>query len=150
MNRFWGSVDIGPKDNCWNWTGPISGSGSGYGHIFINKKYWRAHRLVWKLTHGVIPKGIHVLHKCDNTRCVNPNHLFLGTHRDNINDMMHKGRQTRGTRTGTNKLSESDVREIRKRAAAGEETVELAKEFGIVTRTAWSVATKRSWKWLDD
>ena len=79
-------------DTCWLWQGSIVGNG--YGNIYVNnKKNDRTHRVAWKIFHGEIPKGMHVLHHCDVRHCVNPDHLFLGNHRINFLDMRSKGRR---------------------------------------------------------
>ncbi len=95
--RFKKKFAIGPRDECWPW---IAGCGAnGYGEIGIGgRKEGKiaAHRAAWLLAYGPFPKTMHVLHKCDNHRCVNPDHLFLGTHQDNMADMLKKGRERRG------------------------------------------------------
>lgn len=91
--RFWPKVQHGTADECWLWTAALKESG--YGQFMINslsRKPLKAHRISWELAHGSIPDGLHVLHHCDNRRCVNPSHLFLGTNDDNIRDMIAKGR----------------------------------------------------------
>lgn len=94
--RFWIRVDKKGLDDCWEWTGPCkAGSVKGksfYGHLHFRGKVIGAHRLAWILTHGPIPKGLEVCHKCDNPGCCNPNHLWLGTHLENIRDRDSKGR----------------------------------------------------------
>jgi hypothetical protein len=92
--RFWTRVSWGPADRCWPWTG--AGRGNGYGHVHRSGRgatTTLAHRLSWEIHHGPIPEGLFVLHRCDNPRCVNPAHLFLGTQKTNIHDMIGKGRR---------------------------------------------------------
>lgn len=97
MDRFWSKIDRASPNECWPWT--RSKSVGGYGHW----SYWEdgkcrsttAHRQAWTLINGPIPKGLQVLHKCDNPPCCNPNHLWLGTHADNMADKVAKGRQSR-------------------------------------------------------
>lgn len=86
--RFEAHVD--KSGDCWLWTGPRSASG--YGRCSRGMKKHRAHRVAFALYVAEIPEGMHVLHRCDNPPCVNPAHLFLGTHIDNMRDMEAKGR----------------------------------------------------------
>lgn len=80
------------KDDCWNWIGSIGKNG--YGYFSKNSKAASAHRVSWEIHNGQIPDGLCVLHKCDNRKCVNPDHLFIGTYYDNIHDKINKGRDT--------------------------------------------------------
>lgn len=91
LKRFWGKVQQGPN-GCWNWT--ASFTPNGYGKIGTTRRHGvqSVHRISWIIHFGRIPKGKCVLHKCDNRLCVNPDHLFLGSHHDNTHDMMQKGR----------------------------------------------------------
>ena len=92
-DRFWAKVE--KTDGCWLWTGAISG-GTGYGGFAWELKphlQTGAHRASWLLHNGEIPEGLWVLHHCDNRRCVRPDHLFLGTAKDNHTDMLVKGRE---------------------------------------------------------
>lgn len=98
--RFWAKVAKSPDaDGCWLWI--ASTSHNGYGFFKFHNRQLKAHRFIYEWTIGVIPEGLHVLHRCDTPACVNPAHLFLGTHRDNMRDMHEKGRAASGDRNGT-------------------------------------------------
>ena len=108
-DRFWSKVR--KTSFCWIWTaGKFS---QGYGGFKINGKTEKAHRISWTLTYGEIPDGLDVLHDCDNRPCVRPNHLFLGTHQDNMTDMVNKGRSKKGESNGRAKLTQKEVLQLR-------------------------------------
>jgi len=88
--RFWEKVAAGDPDECWEWQG--SRHPFGYGTINVQRRPVTAHRIAYQFAHGDVPAGLYVLHHCDNPPCVNPAHLFLGTAKDNTEDMMAKGR----------------------------------------------------------
>lgn len=128
--RFWSKVE--KTDDCWEWT--ASKDNHGYGHLGINGKIIRAHRVAWELTTGPIPTGLCVLHKCDNPGCVRPDHLFIGTKADNNHDMIAKGRlpTQKGGANGHAKLKQKDVDEIRRQYANKEITqARLAAKFRV-------------------
>lgn len=95
--RFWSKVDKAPYEQCWEWKAATNPQ-SGYGVIRVGSKIMgtarteTAHRVSWLLAHWLIPRDKHVLHKCDNRRCVRPDHLYLGTHQDNMGDVAARGR----------------------------------------------------------
>src|SRR6266581_4523071 len=133
--RFWGKVEKRGLDECWLWQGSIHHSG--YGHFGYQHKVQHAHRVAYQLTYGVIPPGIEVCHKCDVKNCVNPNHLFLGTHNDNMQDMWKKQRHPRiqDTSRWTSKLSERDVLQIRLLRQQGISNVQIAAMFHVQPST---------------
>jgi len=88
MISFWSKVDYPDSRGCWNWLGAKV---HGYGQFFIRGFNLRAHRIMWKLFHGDIPDGLFVLHTCDNSPCVNPDHLYIGNNSDNMKDRTKDG-----------------------------------------------------------
>lgn len=98
QERFWKYVN--KSTDCWEWTGNKSRKIHGYGTLQINKRPIGAHRLSWEIHYGKIPISLCVLHRCDNSICVNPKHLFLGTHRENAIDRTRKGRSAVGKKHG--------------------------------------------------
>ncbi len=85
------------KNGCWKWLS--TKNCFGYGRLFSDNKEYKAHRVSWELKFGPIPNGLFVLHKCDNPECTNPDHLFLGTQRENMNDCLNKGRHSNAAKT---------------------------------------------------
>lgn len=135
---------------CWEWLAFCDKDG--YGKCNFNRQSKLVHRIVWELINGLIPNGLSVLHKCDNPRCCNPEHLFLGTHLDNNRDMVAKGRNnpSKGEKQRSHKLTELDVIAIRKRYANGEKKVsKLANEYGVNRNTIYDVINRKYWNWLD-
>jgi len=150
--RFWAKVNKKRRKQCWLWTASIRGGG--YGQIAVGDgtgKINDAHRASWELAYGPIKKGLFVLHKCDVRACVNPNHLFLGTHQDNIDDMMSKGRGRnrvfKGEDNGTAILTDNKVKEIRTIYAKGQSScVKLGRLYGVGSSTIHRVVTGTHWK----
>jgi hypothetical protein len=131
------------ENSCWEWIGTLHVTG--YGIIKNNRKHILSHILSWELHKGE-RNGLCVLHKCDNRKCVNPEHLFLGTRIDNNRDRDLKGRGPRGERNWPAKLKSEDIPKIRQMYAEGYLQTEIAKQFGVsqgaisgvVNRTTWS------------
>jgi hypothetical protein len=130
---------------CWEWTG--SADKRGYGRLNIGEVPMLAHRLSWQAFRGPIPEGAHVLHRCDNPRCIRPEHLFLGDHAMNMADKMAKKRHrygvSRGSDHGMARLNEAQVREIR--ASSGPSRI-VAEKYGISGRQVRDIRTGNSWK----
>ncbi len=143
--RFWLKVE--KTSRCWNWIAATNGVG--YGVISAGAMRL-AHRIAWTMKNGAIPRGMFVLHRCDNPRCVRPSHLFLGTQADNMRDMREKGRHGyrshSGDENGRAKLNRSRVERMRRvRAKTGASYSKLGRMFGIDTSTAHRAVTGRRW-----
>jgi hypothetical protein len=159
--RVWAKVERRDPTECWPWTDTLTDDG--YGRIRVGTQRIGAHRAMWTITHGEIENGLVVCHHCDNPRCCNPGHLFLGTPGDNARDKVSKGRQrnptgdAHGTRTmphrvsrGENrpqsKLTEADVKEIRARYGDGESFANLARKYGVTPSVIAKVARREGWR----
>lgn len=143
MERFWSKVD--KTDGCWNWTASKFNN-SGYGLIKIAGKRRSAHRVSFELFHGAIPSGMLICHRCDNRACVNPDHLFLGTHRDNMDDMVAKDRQPRGKKNGRARLDEETVVAARyAQLTSGASVATIARSLGVSKSTAHRALTGENW-----
>lgn len=141
---FWDKVDKKSIEECWEWTAYVAPNG--YGNFHIEGKSVYAHRVAYELSNETkISKGLVVCHKCDNRKCVNPNHLFLGTQQDNIRDMFNKGRQHK-VKPWTTKLNETKVRKIRELCALGYAKEDIAKTFGVKRCTIANIEARRLWK----
>ncbi len=117
------------SDGCWPWTSSVNCNG--YGKISVSRSTWTlAHRVSWELHHGAIPDGMFVCHHCDNPLCVNPDHLFLGSHEDNMRDMVEKGRSLSGERHNMAKLTNEQVTDIRSLAGAMPQAA-IGARFGV-------------------
>lgn len=151
INIFWTHVDnSGGPEACWLWTGHISENG--YGIASIKGKAFKAHRVSYFLEHGRIENDRLVLHRCDVRACVNPAHLFLGTPKDNSQDAVKKGRNTKlyGERNGKAKLTRADVLAIRRLCGRGVYQKTVAKQFGVSEATVSYVVSGGRWGKLMD
>lgn len=156
--RFWSRAakqtepvgsGLGP---CWEWRGSLVHNG--YGRFYVafangRRRTLMAHRVAWMLTRGQWPDEL-VCHRCDNRKCVNPEHLFLGDQTDNLRDMREKGRQhyVRGARHGMARLSEQEVREIRAATVGrgGCTLSELGRRFGVKRGTVRDIRRRKIWR----
>ncbi len=157
--RFWSKADqSGGPDACWPWLGSSITAG-GYGHVGVRIrrgvfKTFGAHVIARWIATGEWPGALCTLHACDYRRCVNPNHLFLGTHKDNAQDMIRKGRRYANAPKGVDvvalvKLSEADVLEIRRLHAAGlVSKAGLARQFSVSRFCIYDIIDRFTWKHL--
>lgn len=138
--RFWSKVDKGSDDECWNWNAAITPKG--YPVIGADKtnKTIKAHRVSWELINGEIPEGMMVLHKCDNSKCVNPKHLYLGTHQDNMDDKAERDRSRNYV------LSDQDVRDIRAMKKKNVSYRKIAKKYGVSGQLIYLIVKRKSHK----
>lgn len=143
--RFLAKVCPEPNGGCWLWRGMVVGSG--YGMARFERKIYPAHRLAWKFFRGEIAPGLVVCHKCDIRTCVNPEHLFLGTHAENMKDMKEKGRSPHGDGHSRAKLTTEQVRKIKAVLAEGLLSVsDIAREYGVTYSTIACIAKGKSWR----
>jgi len=148
--RFWEKVQVGDSSQCWEWQAHIGNGGYGrFNYTSTKGKRFIAdtHRVAYELTFGEIPAGMCVCHKCDNPRCCNPAHLFIGTVQDNINDKVTKGRQSRGIKHTNSKLAPTQVVQIRALYKdGGGSMAELARQFNITKGAIQHIIERRNWR----
>lgn len=127
---------------CLVWMGPVS-KRTGYGHMVIKAQAKMPHRVAWEVANGPIPVGMRVLHRCDVRTCINPDHLFLGTHLDNMHDMAAKRRAASGAQNGSAKLTPQQVSEIRGSLLSNSR---LAIDYGVCSATISNIKTMKNWR----
>lgn len=132
-----------PETGCRNWS--LAKNWKGYGVFKIDQKPMNASRAAYIVFVGPVPAGMCVCHRCDNPACVNPDHLWVGTYKDNWADCRSKGRETKGTANGKAKLNDSDVVAIRSMSANGERQEAIASMFGIARGTVSKIVARKSW-----
>lgn len=145
--RFFKRVE--KTETCWLWKTHLNTGG--YGRFYNDeKRFVMAHRFSWEHFNGEIPEGLFILHKCDVRHCVNPDHLFIGTQQDNMDDMVKKKRQgdVKREKNSQAKLKEKDVHEIRRRFQDeyfwGIQS-KLAKEYGVAQCTISNILREQRW-----
>jgi len=155
IDRFWSKVN--KTESCWEWCGSISKKG--YGHFWCSPSTYRAHRFAWIATNGQILNGLSVCHRCDNRKCVRPDHLFLGTQKDNIVDCRDKRRlgiwvradkAKRGEANHFSKLTSDNIRHIRQQRLDGVSGSTLAMEFGVCQSTIYKASLGNSWRHIKE
>lgn len=146
--RFWKNVEIRGKKECWPWTGRLDKHG--YGRLSVGKTPKLAARIAVEIKiQRKLEKGECALHKCDNPRCVNPKHLWVGTQGDNMRDKEEKGRgnYAKGEKASNNRFTESDIRTMRNLYASGRfKLVEIARKFQTVGPVVSMIVHRKRWK----
>jgi len=150
--NFQRRIQISLISGCWEWTGIKNEQG--YGVIgkspyIRDGKNTRAHQLSWIIYNGKIPKGLYVCHRCDNPSCVNPDHLFLGTPKENTRDKMRKGRNNTGMGYIGTKLSPQDIINIRCDASIGVSYKDIGVKYGISRRFASKIISRERYDWVE-
>lgn len=169
--RFWEKVDKRSTNECWEWKAHTV---RGYGVFALTHfKSVRANRFSYELEYGKIPNGMLVCHTCDNPKCVNPKHLFLGTHQDNMTDKVNKGRQAKGDKHGAKlhperfqflhakgapqgskntrtHLTENNVIEIKKLLKTNISMAAIGKKFGVTRFVIWKIKVGLAWSHIKE
>lgn len=148
---FWAKVTNLTK-SCWGWS--ASKDQCGYGTMQYHGVVQRAHRISWQIHHGAIPKGMRVLHKCDNPECTKPIHLFLGTQNDNMLDCSAKGRirtgDRRGEKSGVSPFTASDIVRIRQQAKSGVAHSAIARKLEVCRQSIDAIVSRKTWSHVGD
>lgn len=140
--RFWSKVK--KTETCWLWK--ASFRPTGYGQFLLYGKVVAPHRVAWLLAFGPIPAHLQVCHTCDVRACCRPDHLFLGTREENMQDAKRKGRTAKGERNGHALLTVKQVRQIRAAFNLGASQSHLAEQFGVTRSNIATITQGRSWK----
>lgn len=152
MQRFWDKVNKNTENGCWEWTASLTKIG-GYGRFKHNRKIIRAHRLSYELNYGKFDETLFVCHKCDNPKCVNPDHLFLGTSQDNMDDMIKKGRNSNGNPIGENngnsRLSENNILNIKKLIKKGLSNKKIADMYNVSDSMISRIKLGKNWSHIN-
>ncbi len=138
---------------CQEYTGELDAYGYGVVHVMVSSKNWvyvKAHRLSYALHNGEDPGGKIVRHKCDNPPCVNPEHLLLGTNKDNVADRDKRNRTSKGTSRPLSKLTDDKVRWLRSQREAGVGLKVIASELGVNHSTVSLASSRKTWKHVED
>lgn len=145
LGRLSARIERRGPDECWPWTGGLFSAG--YGRMSVNNRSRPTTRLLWQIVHGPIPPGYLICHHCDNRRCMNMRHWFLGTQLDNARDKVSKGRMPSfaGERNGYAKLTADDVRAIRSAATSGMFHADIAADFGVSASCVRAVVSGERW-----
>ncbi|MEK6591545.1 MAG: HNH endonuclease signature motif containing protein [Pseudomonadota bacterium] len=148
--RFWSKVE--KTDGCWIWRGPRTQWNRGNFTISQHgqKRWLSSHRVAWEMANERrVPDGLCVCHRCDNPPCVRPDHLFIGTHADNVADKVAKRRHRWGSRVVGAKVTEADILEIFRKKKEGWGGRELRYMFGLTQGPLWCILNRRTWRHVE-
>jgi hypothetical protein len=143
LDRFWSKVDRRGSGECWPWTGALNSKG--YGCVGIAGRRWLAHRIAYRLFNDEEPGWLVIRHSCDNPKCCNPEHLVSGTHQDNSDDAISRGRSASGERNGRVKITKEVVAYIRENPM-GIKVCDLATLYGVSEWTIRAIRREEIWK----
>lgn len=144
--RFWAKVAITANpDRCWEWQGCLKSTG--YGVVSRNDVQWQAHRLAWFYVKGY-DSPLWLLHRCDNPKCVNPNHLYEGTHAQNTRDAVERARYLRSEKHPQAKLTDERVREVKVLLRDGKQPAEVSRVTGVKRERVQSIKDGRNWRYV--
>lgn len=133
------------RDGCFECTSHTLNSG-GYAEYWFNRNKYVMTRYIYTECFGEIPDDLMIRHKCDNPKCINPEHLELGTPQDNVNDMVERGRNAKGERNGSAKLSNSDVRQIKDLLSKKYTCAEISRMYGVARTSISSIKLNKTWR----
>lgn len=145
--KFWSKVRF--TETCWLWTTESGIPWTDYGRIQFECQDYRAPTLSYEYFYGRAPEGLEICHRCDNPPCVNPEHLFVGTHAQNIADAVAKGRALRGSRNGKTNLTEDDVLTIRALHVERVSGCAIARWYGVDPTTIYKILWRKRWGHVD-
>ena len=145
LERFEEKYCPEPNSGCWLWTHGTNRKG--YGHFYFNGERWMAHRASWVMAHGEIPKGMHVLHRCDTPCCVRPDHLWLGSNADNVADCMTKRRHRFGSKSNLAKIDDKTALQIYNDRSSAKQ---IAQRHNLHISTIRRIKSKLIWKHIHD
>lgn len=150
IRRFWGKADK-REDGCWEWQSAKMPKGYGIFTVLLEGKYVGvlAHRMAWLITYSDVPTELYVCHKCDNPKCVRPEHLFLGTHADNLGDQKAKGRSRFGSKHHGAKVTEEDVKDMFALREQGLTHKQIAEKYNMSRPNVTVILNGRTWQNVD-
>ena len=154
VTRFWGKAAKGTPDECWAWLGSRNHRRSStkrvlYGRFWLDGRMAVAHRVAFELEKGPVPRGLGVLHTCDNGLCVNPAHLYAGTALDNAKDATQRKRRRLGSRHTNSKLTEPQAALAKALRLKGVGPIAIAARFSVDVSTIWAILRGRTWKHVE-